>query len=61
MGSGNENPPELFATCPGNPTVCGMRRRAAGLLCADNACFTPAPDPDFDFDLLLEDFVFPAI
>jgi hypothetical protein len=46
-----------------------MRNRVAGLLCADNASFTPAPDdddddlpfvPDPDFDLLT-DFDFPAI
>jgi hypothetical protein len=48
-----------------------MRTRAAGLLCADIASFTPAPapapddddlpfDPDPDFDLLA-DFDFPAI
>jgi hypothetical protein len=42
-----------------------MRARAAGLLCADIASFTPPPppptlplDPDFD---LLADFDFPAI
>jgi hypothetical protein len=40
-----------------------MRTRAAGLLCADIANFTPAPD-DLPFDPdpdLLADFDFPAI
>jgi hypothetical protein len=42
-GRGNENPPALFAICPGNPIVCGIRARASrvGFFWADIAFTTP--------------------